>query len=161
MNRFGDQFFSGPALALQQHRRAAGRNLRHQVENLQHRLAFADDVFEVVTLLEGTLQLNVFFFRAVPCDRGAYVRQQLLVVPWLLNKIRRARLHRPHRIFDRAIGGNHDHAKARGPAPKFGQDVEPVAVGESQVQKDEIERVFSDPIQSLLAGRGRLDVIAF
>ena len=63
MNRLGDQFLARPALALQQHRRAAGRDLRDQIENLKHGLALAHDVFKVVALLERAFQLNVFFFR--------------------------------------------------------------------------------------------------
>ena len=55
MNRLGDQLFSGSTLALQQYGGAAGRDLGDQVKNLQHRLALADDVLEVVALLQGAL----------------------------------------------------------------------------------------------------------
>ena len=59
---FGDQFFARAALALQQNRRPAGRDLRHQVENLQHGFALAHDAFKVVALLQRALELDVFFF---------------------------------------------------------------------------------------------------
>ena len=53
VNRLRDKLFSRTALALNQNRRAAGRDLRNEVKDLKHRLALADDVFEVVALLEG------------------------------------------------------------------------------------------------------------
>ena len=93
VDRLGDQFFAGAALALQQNGGAAGRDLRHQVENPQHGLALADDVFEVVALLQRALELDVLFFRSMPRDGGAHVGQQLFVVPGLLDEVRGARLH--------------------------------------------------------------------
>src|ERR1019366_4997859 len=68
---FGDQLFAGAAFALQQHRGTAGRHLRHQVEDAQHGLALADDVLEVVALLEGALQLDDFFFGAAPKKKSS------------------------------------------------------------------------------------------
>ena len=99
VDRFGDQFFAGPALALQQNGGAAGRHLRHQVENLQHGLALAHDVFKVVALLQGALELNVFFFGAVAGDGGANVGQQLFVVPGLLDEVGGARPASPSPHF--------------------------------------------------------------
>ncbi len=113
VDRFRDQLLAGSALALQQHRRAAGSHLRHQVEDAQHRLALADDVFEVVALLQRALELDDFFFSAAAADRGAHVGQQLLVVPGLLDEVGRARLHGVDGVLHRAIGGDHDDRQAR------------------------------------------------
>ena len=128
MDRLGDQLFPGSALALQQHGGTAGRDLGDQVENLEHRLALADDVFEVVALLQRALELDVLFFRLAPRYGGPHVRQQLLVVPGLLDKVRRAGLHGPHRVLDRPVGGDDDHGKTRVPLAKFGQQVDSVGV---------------------------------
>ncbi len=65
VQRLGDQLLAGSAFALDEHGGAAGRDLRHQVEDAQHRLALADDVFKVIALLQGALELDVFFFGAV------------------------------------------------------------------------------------------------
>src|SRR5262249_33949163 len=67
---FCDEFFPGSALTLQKDGRSASSDLADEVEDFQHRLAFANDVFEVVALLESTLELNVFFFRAPACHHG-------------------------------------------------------------------------------------------
>src|SRR5206468_4677337 len=48
VNGFRDEVFSGPALALQKHRGAAGSDLRHQIDNLHHVLALDYTIFEVV-----------------------------------------------------------------------------------------------------------------
>jgi hypothetical protein len=60
----GDNLLARAALALNQNRRPAGRHLRHQVEDAQHDFALAHDVGEVVALLEGALELKIFFFGA-------------------------------------------------------------------------------------------------
>ncbi len=68
MQRLRDQLLARAALTLHQHRRPARRNLRHQVEQPQHRLALAHNVLEVVALLQRALQLHHFFFSAPPCQ---------------------------------------------------------------------------------------------
>ena len=158
---FGDQLFAGSAFALQKYGGAAGRHLRHQVKNLQHGLAFAHDVFKVVALLEGALELNVFLFRAMAGDSGANVRQQFLVVPRLLDEVRGAGLHRLHRIFHRAVSGDHDDGQLRVVNVKLRQEIDAIAVGQSQVEQDQVVGPVSDPRQTLVGGGGRLHVVAF
>ena len=79
-----------PLSPCEQHGGTAVRDLRDQIENLEHRLALAHDIFEVVALLEGALELNVFFLRPSPSYRSSHVRQKFLVVPRLLDEICRA-----------------------------------------------------------------------
>jgi len=62
VDRFGDEFLAGAALALDENRGTAGRDLRYKVEDLEHDLALAHDISEVITLLEGTFELQVLFF---------------------------------------------------------------------------------------------------
>ena len=81
VNRLRDQLLAGTALALDQDCGTAGRNLRNKVEEAKHRLALADDIFKVVTLLQGALELDDLFFGTVAVDCGANVGEQLLVVP--------------------------------------------------------------------------------
>ena len=108
MHGLGDDFLASSALALQQHRRATGCHLRDQVENLQHGLALAHDVFKVVALLQGPLELNVFFFGPAPANGGTHIGQQLFVVPRFLYEVGGAGLHRVHGIFHRSVGSDHD-----------------------------------------------------
>jgi hypothetical protein len=107
-NGLGDQLLAGAAFALDQNGGARGSNLRHEVENPQHDVAFAHDVGKVVALLEGALQLKVFFLGAMAGDGGADVRQQLFVVPGFLNKVFRAGPDGFHNVVHRAVGGEHD-----------------------------------------------------
>ncbi len=131
VQRFGDHFLARAALALQQHGGAAVRHLRHQVEDLQHRLALADDILEVVALLEGALELNVLLFGAPAAHGGAYIGEKFFVVPGLLNEVRRPALHGAHRIFHGAESGDHDHRQAVFLAANFRQNLHPVAAGQS------------------------------
>src|ERR1700730_8565006 len=73
----GNDFLASSALPLQQHRRATGCHLRDQVENLQHGLALAHDVFKVVALLQGPLELNAFFFGSEQANCGSQAFPQL------------------------------------------------------------------------------------
>src|SRR5205085_9750552 len=86
-NGLGNQLFSGAAFALNEDRRAAGSDLRHQIESLKHCFALADDIFEAVTLLESALQLPVLFLHTQVRDRGANIGEQFLVVPRLLDEV--------------------------------------------------------------------------
>jgi len=104
----GDQFLAGSALALNEHRGAAGSHLCDQVEDAQHDFALAHDVGEVVALLEGALELQVLFFGLVSSDGGADVGQQLLVVPGLLDEVFRAGPDGIHHIVNGAVGSDHD-----------------------------------------------------
>ena len=152
MQGFGDDFLARAALALQEHGGAAVGDLGDEVKNLEHRLAFADDVFEVVALLEGALELDVFFFSAAPAHGGANVGEKLFVVPGFLDEIGGAGLHGAHRIFHRAVGGDHDHRQAGFVGANFGQNFHAVAAGQSEVEQDQVERMFADALQAGFAG---------
>ena len=111
MNRLRDQFLAGAALALDQDRGTARRDLRDEVEEAKHWLALADDIFKVVALLQRALELNDFLFGAMPGNCGANVGEQLLVVPGLLDEILRAGADGVDDIAHGAERRNHDHRK--------------------------------------------------
>ena len=68
MNGLGDQFFAGAAFAVDEDGGARRGDLGHEVEDGEHFFAFADDVREIVALLEGALELDVFFAQAAAFD---------------------------------------------------------------------------------------------
>ena len=138
-----------------------GATWRHEVKNLQHGLAFAHDVLEVVALLQGALELNVFFFRVLAGDGGAHIGQQLFVVPWLLDEIGCPRLHGVDRILHRAVGGDHDDRMLRMWAANLGEHVHAIAVGQSQVEQHEIEGALADLGQAVSSAGGDCDGVAF
>ena len=109
MDRLGDDLFARSALALNQYRRTAGRYLRHQVEDAEHRVALAHNVGEVVALLERALELQVLFLDTVPRDSRANVGHQLFVVPRLLNEILCAGANRLNHVVHGAVRSDHDH----------------------------------------------------
>ena len=161
MNRFRDYFFAGTAFALQQHGGAAVRDLCDEIKNLEHGLAFAHDVFEVVALLERALELDIFFFRAAPADGGPYVGQKFFVVPGFLHEIRRARLHGAHGIFHRAIGGDHDYRQARVVGTNLRKNLHAITAGQGQIEQHEIKGSVGHLRDAVFAADRRLDLEAF
>src|SRR5260370_8938220 len=108
MKRLRDQLLAGAAFTLQQNGRTARRYLCNQVEEPQHRLALADDVFEVVALLERPFELHDLFFSAMAGDGRPNVGEQLLIVPRLLYEVLGACANRIDDIADGAESGDHD-----------------------------------------------------
>ena len=151
--RLGDQFLARAAFALDQHRRPAGRHLRHQVEHAQHRVALAHDVREVVALLERALELQVFFLNAMPRHRGTNVGQQLLVVPRLLNEVLRARADRLHHVLHRAVGRDHDDGQLRQPLLNLRQQLQSALAGHGQIQQHQVVGFRIQHAQALFALR--------
>ena len=96
----------------------------------------------------------------MPGHGGAHIGQQLFIVPGFLNEVGRARLHGPHRVFDRAVSGDHDHRDSGVLRPKLREDVEPIAVGKREIQKNQVEGPLAQPIETLLSGCGGFDVVA-
>ena len=139
MNRLGDQFLAGAALAGDQHGRARGRDLRDQVEHGENPFALADDVREIVALLQGALELHVFFAQAPAFDGQRHLRQQLVVGPRLGDVVVRAALERRARHVDRAVGGDQHDRKAGIALVNFAQQFEAVAVGQADVEQQQIE----------------------
>ncbi len=151
----GDDLLAGAALALNQDRGTAGRDLRDQVEDAQHDLAFAHDVGEVVALLEGALELKVFFLGAVAGNGGADVGEQLLVVPGLLDEVLRAGADGLDDVIDGAVGRDHDDGQIGLALLELRQQLEAALAGQSEIEEDEVEARLIEQAQPLLAvGRG-------
>src|SRR5436189_4599393 len=149
VNSFGDELFAGPALALQKHRGSTGSDLRYQIENLQHGLALADNIFEVVTLLQCSLELDIFFFGSMPGDCGSNVGQQLLVIPRLLDEVAGAGLHRPHCVLNRAVSRDHNHGEMRIVSMNLGEKVNAIAVRQREVEQNKIQAPITKARQPL------------
>ncbi len=129
MDRFGDELFTGAAFALNENGRAAGRYLSDEVEETKHRLALADDVFEVVALLEGALELYDLFFGAVAGDGGSNVSEKFFVVPRLLDEVLRTGADGIDDVADGSVGGDHDDGKVGLHLDDAGEEVEAALAG--------------------------------
>ena len=74
----------------------------------QHALALADDIGEVVALLQRALELGVLLREALPGDHAVDFDQQFFVVPGLGEIVVRAEFEGPHRAFHAAVSGDHE-----------------------------------------------------
>ncbi len=157
----GDELLAGAAFALDEDGGAAGRDLGDEVEDAQHGLALADDVGEVVALLEGALELEVFFFGAVAGDGGANVGEQLFVVPGLLDEVFRAGADGFDDVVDGAVGGDHDDRQLGLALLDLRQQLEAALAGQGEVEQHEIEVLAFEHAQALFAVAGHVDGVAF
>ena len=153
--RLGDHFFSGAAFAGNQHGGARRRNLSDQVEHGEHLLALADDVGEIVALLERALELNVFFPQPPAFDGHGNLRDQFVIRPRLSDVVLRAAFERRARHVDRAVRGDQNDRQVRIAAANLAQQFEAVAVraGSRRAASDRRDdlRVFADPTSPVSA----------
>ena len=146
----GDELFAGAAFALDEDGGAAGRDLGDEVEEAEHGLAFADDVLEVVALLEGALELDDLFFGLVAGDGGADVGEELFVVPGLLDEVFGAGADGVDDVADGAVGGDHDDRQLGLHLDDAGQEVDAGLAGKGEVEQEEVV------LRCARAGRGRM-----
>jgi len=159
MNCLCNQLFSGTTLALQQDGRTAGCHLSDEVEDFEHRLALADDVFEVVTLLKGPFELDVFFFGFATRNRCANVGQQFLVVPRLLDEVRGAVLHGLHGVLNRAVSGDHDYRLGGVMNADIRENFHAALVRQREIEQHDVVGSLSCAYRSFGAGRGGRDLV--
>ncbi len=109
VDRARDEFLAGPALALDENRRAARCRLDDQIEDLPHLRALADDVRElVVPLLDVLPQVAVLVHEPPPLHRVAHDDEHFVVLERLGDVVEGAGLHRRDRALDRRVGGDDD-----------------------------------------------------
>ena len=148
MEGLGDQLLAGAAFALEEDGGAAGSDLRDEVEEAKHGFAFADDVLEVVALLEGALELDDLFFGAVASDGGADVGEEFFVVPGLLDEVFRACADGVDDVADRAVGGDHDDGKIGLHLDDAGKQVDAAFAGEREIEQEEIVFVAREQLHA-------------
>ena len=144
----GDELFAGAALALDEDGGTAGGDLGDEVEEPQHWLALADDVFEVVALLEGALELDDLFFGAVPGDGGADVGEEFFVVPGLLDEVLGAGTDGIDDVADRAEGGDHDDGKLGLRLDDARQEIDAALAGECEIEQERDHTRFSRELET-------------
>ncbi len=158
---FGDKLLAGAGLALDEDGGAGGGDLGHGVEEAEHGLGFADDVFEVIALLEGALKLNDLGFGAVAGDGGADVGEELFVVPGLLDEVFGTGADGVDYVADGAEGGDHDDGKVWVVAGDTGEEVDAGLTREGEVEEEEVERVVGEGVEAAGAVGGEGYVEAF
>ena len=161
MNRLGNQFLARSTLAVNQHRGAGRRHLSHQIEHREHFFALPDDVRKVVALLQGALELDILFTQAPALDGLCHLDEQFVVGPRLGDVIQRAAFERRPGHIDGAVGRDQHDGKIRIAAANFAQQVESVAVGEADVEEDQVERNFLEHGEARFARFGARGRVAF
>ena len=151
MDGFGDHFLAGAAFAGDEDCRARGCDLGDQIEHGQHLLALADNVREIVALLERALEVNVFFAQPAAFDGHRDLRDQLVIRPRFGDVVLRAALERRAGHINGAVGGDEDDGKVRVAKADFAQHVESVAVRQAHVEQHQIEGLVLQFLQAGLA----------
>ena len=109
MNRAGDQLLAGPALALDENGRSAGRGLDDQVEHLTHARALADDVGELVVALLNVLpEVAVLVNQPTPLEGVADHHQHFIVLERLGDVVECSGFHRRNGALDGRVGRDDD-----------------------------------------------------
>jgi hypothetical protein len=121
----------------------------------------ADDVLEVVALLQGALELNDLFFGAVAADGGADVGEQLLVVPRLLDEVLGAGADGVDHVRDGAEGGDHDDRQVGCISRMRGSRSMPLSPGSARSSSSRSNSVVRELIEPARAVGRQGDVEAF
>ena len=161
MNRLGDELFTGSAFAADQNRGARRCHLRNKIEQRQHLVALADDVGKIEALLQRALELHVFIAQPPRFDGLRDLREQFIVGPRLRDVVHRAALERGARHVDRSVSGDENDGKLRIAQTNFSQQIEPVAIGQTYIEQQQVERMLFQLREAAGAGIGAGDAVTF
>ncbi len=155
VQRAGDQFLAGAALAENQDR-AVG--VRHALDHFEHGLhgrRVADDLVELVFALELFLQVGVLGNGVVVGKRALNREAQVVHLEGLLKIIVGPPLHRFDRRLDGAETGDHDDSRRRVQRAGLLQDVEPdgLVLVEIEVGDDQFRLAFLEGINGGITAR--------
>ena len=145
---FGDEFFAGAGLALNEDGGAAGGYLGDEVEEAEHGFGFADDVLEVVALLEGSLEVDDLLFGLVAGDGGADVGEEFLVVPGLLDEVFGTGADGVDDVAYGAVGRDHDDGELRVHLDDAGEEVDAGLAGEGEVEEEEVVLIAGEGFEA-------------
>ncbi len=108
MNRPSKQLFTCARFSLQQHRSITLGDFLHQRAQLDHLLAFPDDIGDTMVSQQLLAKQRVLFDHSSILKRPVNKHTEMLGIKRLGDKIVRPEFHRLHGIFDCAVGGHHD-----------------------------------------------------
>src|ERR1700676_68141 len=144
MNGLRDELLAGAAFAADQDGGTRGPHLGDQIEQREHFLAFADDVREIKALLQGALELHVFFAQVARLHGLRYLGEKFVVGPRLGDVVHGPILEGRSRHIDGAVRGDQNDGKLRIAAVDFFQEVEAVAVRKTDVEQQQIIGTLSE-----------------
>ena len=138
MDRVGDQLLAGAVLALDEDVRLARGHALDQLEEILHLLAPADDVGELVAILELLFELLDLALQVRALDRLLEQRQDALGIDRLLEEERGAGLDRLHRARDVALAADDNDLGLRVDVLEPAHQLDAVDVGQHHVGQHRI-----------------------
>jgi hypothetical protein len=156
----GDELLAGAGLALDEDGGAAGGGLGDDVEEAEHAVALADDVFEGGALLEGFFEDDDLLLGGVLADGGADVGEEFFVVPGLLDEVGGSGADGVDDVVDRAVGGDHDDGQVGDEGLDAGQEIDAAFAGEGEVEEQEVVGVAGEEVEAGVAVGGEVDAEA-
>src|SRR5262245_22032563 len=119
MDRFCDQLFSCAALSCYKNSTTTGSYLRHQIKNLSHLFAMANDIFETINFLKLRFQVFVLAEEGALLNGLLNCQHHLIILKRFGDVIKGALLHAFDGIFKGSKGRNHDDGEIVVDATKF------------------------------------------
>ena len=129
------QLLAGARLAGEQHADVRPRDLRRLLDRLPERGAPADHLRRLADQLAEPLVLAL---QVRSLERVLGDEQHAIARERLLEEIERAAARRVHRVANRAVAGNHHHRRRFVALPQRAQQLDAVAVGQTQIEQIEI-----------------------
>jgi hypothetical protein len=147
MQRPGHQLLPRAALPEHQDRAVGIGDALDHLEHLLHLGRAADDLAELVFLLELLAQVSRLRHRRVVRKRPLHAQLELIHLEGLLQVIERPMLHRIHRRLYRAKPGNDDHHRRRRHRARLLHHLQPVRPGlvEIKVRDHQVWRMRRQP----------------
>ncbi len=152
MNGAGGDRFAGPAFAEDQH---CGPRIGHaldQVKHPHHLVVAADDVAQAELGVELRPQRAVFFHHLALAQRPLNGEAEFVVDHRLGDVIEGADADRLDGTFDRAVARDQNDGRVGFVLDGPLQQMKTVRVGKADVAEDDLERMFTHPLNRVDAG---------
>jgi hypothetical protein len=153
----GHELLARAALAGDEHRGVAARDLADRLAQPSHRGAVAHQALGGVAIVGRAAQVGHVGEQPPVLERALDLEQELARVDRLLQEVEGAGLHRGHRARDRAHAGDHDHGQARGLPSDLVEQRQAAAVRHLQVGEHEVDRLGGEQLARRARVLGRHD----
>ena len=138
VQRVGDELLAGAVLALDEDVGLGVGHGGHQIEQLAHLPAAADDVVELVAIAQLPLERDVLGSELHALDRAPENREHALAVDRLFQEIRGAGFHRLDGARDAALPADDQHLGAGTHALELPDEVSAVGVWQHEVDERDV-----------------------
>ena len=156
-----DQALAGARLAGQQDRAVGARDRLDHLEDVEHRLASADDVRELVRQAERPLEQDVLLAELPVLDLLAHLHLEQVDVERLAQVVAGAEPHRFDRRLGRGERRDHDAEDVLVDLLRGAQHVDAAQVGHLDVGDQQVDRLALQRVDGGAAVLGEQHLVAF